>query len=66
MNLCFVDPMQYINEKRIRPLTELIDEENAPYLSKTLDSRPDMKLLDKKGTLYGIGTQEIAPHTAVR
>lgn len=61
VNLCFVDPMQYINEKRIRPLTELIDEENAPYLSKTLDSRPDMKLLDKKGTLYGIGTQEIAP-----
>lgn len=61
LNMCFIDPMQYINEKRIRPLAELINEENAPYLSKTLDSRPDMKLLDKKGTLYGIGTQEIAP-----
>ena len=61
LNLCFVDPMQYINEKRILCLDDLITEENAPYLSETLESRPDMKLLDTKGSLYGIGTQEIAP-----
>lgn len=61
LNLCFVDPMQYINEKRILCLDDMITEENAPYLFETLESRPDMKLLDTKGNLYGIGTQEIAP-----
>lgn len=61
LNLCFVDPMQYINEKRILCLDDLVTEENAPYLYETLETRPDMKLLDTEGNLYGIGTQEIAP-----
>lgn len=61
LNLCFVDPMQYINEKRILCLDDYITEENTPYLYETLDSRPDMKLLDTEGNLYGIGTQEVAP-----
>lgn len=54
LNVAFVDPSLYINEKRVREIGSLITPVNTPYFYEELYNRPESLTYGSDGKLYGV------------